>query len=78
MNNNDKLVIDLLRRRMETYPNEPIHYYGTPYTPAEMIEEIKRGTKEGEALVKEMVDEELADKLRNLRISGWTGGTQRF
>ena len=28
-------------------------------------------------LVKEIVDEAWADKLRNLRISGWTGGTKR-
>ena len=47
LNNNDKLVIDLLRRRMETHPDEPMHYYGTPYTPAEVIEEIKRQTDEG-------------------------------
>jgi len=36
---------------METHPDEPMQYYGTPYTPAEMIEEIKQGTKEGKALV---------------------------
>jgi len=77
MNNNDKLVIDLLRRRMETHPNEPMNYYGTPYKPAEMIDEIERQTEAGKGLVKEIVDEVWADKIRNLRISGWTGGTKR-
>jgi len=77
MNNNDKMVIELLRRRMETHPDESMTYYGTPYTPGEMIEEIKRGTKEGKTLVEEIVNDVWANKLRNPRISGWTGGTQR-
>ena len=77
MNNNNKLVIDSLKRRMETHPDEPMHYYGKPYTPAEMIEEIERQTEEGKALVQEIVDEVWTDKMRNLRISGWTGGTKK-
>lgn len=75
MNEHEKLIINQLRIRMETNPDEPLLFKGNTYTPAEMIKEIKRQTEQGKALVKEIVDEVWADKLRNLRISGWTGGT---
>ena len=77
MNNNEKKVIDMLRRIMDTHPDEPMQYYGTPYTPSERIDEIERKTEAGKSLVKEIVNEVWADKMRNLRISGWTGGTKK-
>jgi len=56
LNNNDKSVIDLLRRRMETHPDKPMHYYGTPYTPTQMIDEIKRGTSVGKEVVRAQLE----------------------
>ena len=77
MNEHEKMIINQLRIRMETNPDEPILFKGNTYTPAEMIKEIKRQTEQGKALVKEIVYEVWAETLRNLRISGWTGGTKR-
>ena len=71
MNNNNKMVIEQLRLRMETHPDEPMLYRDIPYTPAQMIEEIQKGTSTGKGLVKEMMKKYWTGLLEKLPMSGY-------
>jgi len=71
MNEREKLIIDQLKYRMETHPDEYMLYKGIPYKPAQMIDEIKRGTKVGKELVREMTNRYWEDKLEKLPIAGY-------
>jgi len=67
----EKVLIDQLRLRMETHPDEPMLYRGIPYTPARMIEEIQKGTSTGKGLVQEMTKKYWAIWLERLPMSGY-------
>jgi len=70
MNEREKLIINQLSLRMETNPGEHMLYKGIPYTPAQMIDEIKRGTKVGKELVNEMTNRYWEGMLEKLTIAG--------
>ena len=71
LNEQEKMLIDQLRFRMETHPDEPMLYKGIPYTPAQMIEEIKKGSSTGKGLVQEMMNKYWANSLEKLPMSGY-------
>ena len=54
MNDHEKLVINQLQLRMESNPEDYMMYQGIPYTAAQLIEEIKKGSKVGKTLVSEI------------------------
>ena len=72
MNENDKLVIERLIQRSRT-SNEQMIHDGIPYTAAELIAEIKKGTALGKEVVDEVINALWEEHMRNQRIKGWTG-----
>ena len=70
MNDHEKLVINQLQLRMESNPEDYMMYQGIPYTTAQMIEEIKKGSKVGKTLVSEMTTQYWEQALETLPGSG--------
>jgi hypothetical protein len=56
LNEKEKLIIKKLEERMATHPDEKMAYKDQSYAPAEMIEEIEKGTEIGKSVVKEVLN----------------------
>jgi len=71
LNEKAKLILEQLIQRKQTHPDDHMLHRGTPYTPDELIKEIKLGTKTGKTVVEDLTRDMWSDLLKDSRISGW-------
>ena len=73
MNEKSKLILEQLIQRKQTHPDVHMLFRGTPYTPDELIKEIKLGSRIGNEVVEDLTRDMWSDLLKNSRIPGWVG-----
>jgi len=73
MNEKEKMIIELVNQRKLTHPDEPMLYKGTPYTPDQIIAEIKQRTPVGKTVVEDLIGDMWTKVMKSLELSGYVG-----